>query len=98
MTYILRYAGDVFVDLDEIANYIAAESPARARSFVAALQSHAKTIASRPAAYRLRAEFGDEIRVAGYRGYMLFYRVGIGEVRILRVIHSARDLSELWFD
>ena len=98
MTHILKVSADAIADLHEIAAFIRRDNPARADSFTAELRAHARAVASHPLGYRTRAEFGMDIRVAGYRGYLLFYRVIDMEMRLLRVMHAARDLGDLTFD
>lgn len=98
MSYRLRVAADALADLQEIADFIGRDNPTRARSFVAEPRARAREVTAHPMAYRVRNEMGTGVRVTGYRGYLLFYRVSDAEVRLLRVMHGARELSGLTFD
>lgn len=49
-------------DLEAIGDYIAADNPSRAASFVRELCSQCQRIAANPPRYRLRPELGDDIR------------------------------------
>jgi toxin ParE1/3/4 len=81
-------------DLLEVALHIAADSPARALSFVADIRRHCFSIAQNPTLYRLREEYGSGVRVAIHGTYLIFYaerRKGL--VVIERVLHGARHLD-----
>jgi toxin ParE1/3/4 len=98
LTYSLVTSADALHDLAKIQAFISRDNPDRALSFVEELRRHARAVAKNPPANRVRRELGHDIRVVRYRGYLLFYRVVGSDVRLLRVEHGARDLSELSFD
>jgi len=50
------------IDLEEIADYIAADNPVRAVSFVRELRDHFEQISKAPLAYPQRSELGDSVR------------------------------------
>ena len=83
-------------DLDEIARYIATDDPDRAASFVRELRRVARSAAERPASFPARDDIRPGLRVALHGRYRLFFRDLPGEIRIERVIHSARDLRQLF--
>jgi toxin ParE1/3/4 len=49
-------------DLEAIGDYIAADNPPRAQSFIAELRTQCAAIAKAPLAYRARPELGEGIR------------------------------------
>lgn len=82
-------------DLEEIASYIAADNPQRARSFVAALRDSCARLADQPRIGRERPELGSLVRsIVVFRHYVLFYRLDTdGDAVIIRVLHGARDIA-----
>lgn len=79
-------------DLVAIALYIAEDSPDRADSFVAELEAKASQAAERPASFPARDDVSPGLRAARHGRYLLFFRETSEEVRIVRVLHGARDL------
>lgn len=82
-------------DLGEIAAFIAQDNPERAITFVEELLAKCYTFAAKPKIGRLRPELGDEVRSRTYKSYVILYRIEPDRVRILRVVHGARDLRRL---
>lgn len=85
-------------DLQAIGDHIAADSPRRARSFVAELLAKARDIGKGPMRYPLVARyetFGVRRRVHG--SYLIFYRNEPDAVVILHVLHGAYDYEPLLF-
>jgi toxin ParE1/3/4 len=85
-------------DLEELADYIAQNDPARAAQLVAALRGKCRAIAAAPMLYRAREDLAPGLRMAVYRRYLLLFRdlPGRNEVRIERVVHGARYLPRLF--
>lgn len=79
-------------DLETIADYIAADNPTRALSFVRELRVQCQRITLNPSGYRLRPELGDGIRSCAYGRYVIFFESSPDAVLIVRILHSARDL------
>lgn len=82
-------------DFESIGDYIARDNPARARSFVRELRGHCAKIADAPSVHALRSDLGKNLRCCTHGNYLIFYRVIADDVRIVRVLHSARDLHDL---
>ena len=91
-----------FGDLEEIVDYIAADSPQHARRFLGAVECAFDRIASMPRLGRVWSR--KQKRLAGirvwslpeFKHFLIFYRPIEGGVEILRVLHCARNLSELF--
>ena len=62
-------------DLEAIADYIAADNPVRALSFVRELRTQCQRITLNPPGYRLRPELGDRIRSCAH-GHHASQRTG----------------------
>ncbi len=84
------------LDLEAIANYIAADNPARALSFVRDLRAQCQRITLNPSGYRLRPELGDGIRSCAHGHYVVFFEADPDEVLVVRILHGARDLPTLF--
>ncbi len=83
-------------DLRAIGDFIAIDSPKRAVTFVKELELACRSLASENARYPLLG------RPEGYRrmpvgNYLVLYTVASTAVRIVRVIHAARDLDDIDF-
>jgi toxin ParE1/3/4 len=74
-------------DIEEIGDYIHADSPAAAGRFVAGLRERCARIADMPRAGTSRPELRAGLRSVPFRR---------DEVRIERVLHSARDIATIF--
>ncbi len=88
----LRLSPCVSGDLDQIAEYIAQDSPRHAVRMLRLLRARMKEIARNPKIYRLRPEIGAEARLAVLGNYVILFRIRQNTVRIERVVHGSRDL------
>jgi toxin ParE1/3/4 len=84
-------------DLVEIWDYIAEDSETRADDFIDRIDQKFRTLAQRPGIGRLRDELAAEVRSFPVGRYVIFYRPRSNGVEIVRVLHSARDLSADFF-
>ena len=84
-------------DLEEIADYIARDNPARAGTFVAGLEAKCRAVAAASELYPCRTDLAPGLRMAVHGRTLVLYRDLPGEdtVRIERVLHSARNLPRL---
>ncbi len=94
----LRLSPHVPGDLEEIADYIAQDSPRQAVRLLRELHALMKKIAKQPALYRLRPELGKDARLAVIGQYVILFRVRSNAVRIERVVHGSRDLLRILED
>jgi toxin ParE1/3/4 len=83
-------------DLEAIADYIAADNPGRALSFVRELRAQCQRITHNPPGYRLRPELGDGIRSCPHGHYVIFFECDPDAVLIVRILHGARDLPAVF--
>jgi toxin ParE1/3/4 len=83
-------------DLIDIGDYIARDSRANARRFVARLFEQCRRIDRAPLSYVSREDLAPGLRMAASGRYVIFFRVLDGAVRIERVLHGARDLPMLF--
>lgn len=78
-------------DLRGIALYIADDNPDRANSFVAELEARFAVVAERPLSFPARDEISPGLRSAAHGRYRILFRDLPHAVRIVRVLHAARD-------
>ena len=83
-------------DLLTIGTYIAEDNPVRAESFVDELEDTARQAAERPRSFPARDEISAGLRAAIQGRYLLLFRELDDEVRIVRVVHGARDLRAMF--
>lgn len=79
-------------DLLDIGDYIAKDSRANARRFVAKLLEQCQRIGKAPMGYVSRDDLAAGLRLAALGRYVIFFRAADGAVRIERVLHSARNM------
>ncbi|MFZ0661006.1 MAG: type II toxin-antitoxin system RelE/ParE family toxin [Candidatus Binataceae bacterium] len=90
-------------DLDSQVAYIADHQDAEtARAYLAAASETIAVIAAHPSIGRVNPYPSQDlgqmrmIRVARFISHLIFYRVELGAIEIVRVIHGARDLENLF--
>lgn len=82
-------------DLIEIGDFIALDNPDRAVSFVAEIEARMREVAERPGSFSARDELYPGLRAARHGRYLIFFLEVGDEVRVVRVLHGARDLPRL---
>ena len=83
-------------DLEAIADYIAADNPVRALSFVRELRTQCQRITLNPPGYRLRPELGDRIRSCAHGHHVIFFESNSDVVVIVRILHGAGDIPAVF--
>ena len=96
--YTLRYLPIAQIDLLEIFDYIAQDSPQRALSFVDKLDNRIGLLERQPKLGRIPRH--PKLREYGYRvliieSYLIFYKVHGQTIEIHRVVHGSRNLDHL---
>lgn len=84
-------------DLLDIVRRIRPHNPAAAIRFIKAFKSTVDLLARTPTLGRVRPGLGlsetRSWRVSGFNNYLIFYEVLPDRLRLLRVLHGARDLQ-----
>lgn len=84
-------------DLEHTADYIAANSPGYAASFVESIRDHARRLDELALRGRVVPELEDDsVRELLIGSYRLIYEVDPRSIYVLGLIHGARDLGALW--
>lgn len=87
----LRFSPLAPRDLQEIADYIAQDSPRYALRVIRRLRAGCSEIARQPQLYRLRPELAPDARIAPVGNYVILFRIRNKAVRIERIVHGGRD-------
>jgi len=95
---LLRISPRATADLLEIWSYIADDSVANADVFIDKLYETIQTLGRQPGLGRRREELAPGIQSFPYGRYILFYRVVSSAIEIVRVLHSARDIENIFDD
>lgn len=82
-------------DMEEIGDYVALDNPRRAVSFLQELRERVYQIADHPSAAPVRPTLGPGVRGLVHGNYTIFYRVLDTQIRVERVLHTARDVQDL---
>jgi toxin ParE1/3/4 len=82
-------------DLAGIAEYIAADNPCRAVTFIEELEERCIALAKAPHAPRQFPHLGADAHILPYRNYVILYRDLPREISIARILHGARDIMAL---
>lgn len=94
MAFRVVWSPRAIADLENIAAYIAADSPAYAKAVVRKIVSATRTLNRFPRSGRVVPEFDDErIRELLAYSYRIIYRVEQHEVLIAAVIHGRQSLE-----
>ena len=99
MAATLTWTETAVAQLDDIAAYIAQDSPRNAARTVQRIVAAAEGLRRFPFHGRVVPEFErDDLREVFWRKYRIIYRVAEEDVRIIAVIHGARRLTDLLSD
>jgi plasmid stabilization system protein ParE len=95
---IVRFTPGAKADLVRIADFIAADNPARALTFVDELEASCRALAEFPRRYPLVERYAEQgVRHRVHGNYLILYRVEEGAVVVLRIVHGATDYIPLLF-
>lgn len=83
-------------DIDEILMHIAADNVDAAERFNNTLEELISMIGDSPMSGRERPDLKEGMRYFPTGSYLVFYRIWAGRVAIVRVLHSARDIDEIF--
>jgi len=81
-------------DLREIGDFIAADNPLRARSFILELRDACMALAEQPLRFPQLEGFADgNYRRRVYGNYLIIYRAEESLVRVIRVVSASVNLT-----
>ena len=83
-------------DLIEIWSYIADDSVTNADAFIDKLYEAMEALGRQPGSGRQREELAPGIQSFPFGRYLIFYRALTSTVEIVRVLHGARDIENIF--
>lgn len=83
-------------DLSDIADFIARDDAARARSFVEELREACRDLGTFPRRYASFPRLGPNAHRRTHGNYVILYDVEV-EVNVVAVVHGARDIDAIDF-
>ncbi|WP_235578386.1 type II toxin-antitoxin system RelE/ParE family toxin [Pseudorhodoferax sp. Leaf267] len=86
-----------YADLADIWSYIADDSEQQADLFLDMLDVRLALLATQPEMGRERPELAPRLRAFPVKRYVVFYRPMRDGIEVLRVLHSARDVTRAKF-
>ena len=92
----LRISPRATEDLIEIWSYIADDSAANADAFIDKIYEKMEMVVRQPGSGRRRDELAQGIQSFPLGRYIIFYRVVTGAIEIVRVLHGARDIENIF--
>lgn len=84
------------LDLVEIAFRIAENNPQAADRWLDIIDEKCQLLASMPELGRKRPDLAPELRSLAVGNYVVFYRPMKDCIQVIRVLHGARDLPQLF--
>ena len=92
----LAFSPAAVSDLKEIGDYISdKDDQLAAQRFVARIKAKCVVIGNNPLIYPNKSDLMAGARMVAFDRYLIFFSVNDHEVRIERVLHSARNLPTL---
>ena len=84
------------LDLVRIALHIADENPLAADRWLDVIEEKCRLLAQMPGVGRKRDELGPGVRGLPVGDFVIFYRAFEDGIQVLRVLHGARDIPEIF--
>lgn len=91
----LMFSPKAVEDLKEIGDYIARDNPERALSFVDDIEPHRCRVAEAPITFPARENIAPGLRMAVHGKSLILYGIQSDAVRVERIVHGARQLTDL---
>jgi toxin ParE1/3/4 len=82
-------------DLVDIYDYIAEENPQAAIRVLNQIEKRCQSLCAHPKIGQQCDEISPGLRSVAEGRYLIFYRLAPGEIQVIRILHRARDVTEL---
>jgi toxin ParE1/3/4 len=92
----LLFSAQALRDLEEIGEYISPDNPEAAVRVILDIGDKAEILSEHPGIGRNRSEVRPNLRSFPCGNYILFYYPVTDGVEIVRILHGARDIQELF--
>ena len=83
-------------DVFRLWRHIAMDSPDNATSYVRKIDASFQTRATMPLSGRSRPEIREGLRSYPYDNYVVYYEPIIDGIRVIRLLHAARDVDDIF--
>ncbi|MGA2030454.1 MAG: type II toxin-antitoxin system RelE/ParE family toxin [Verrucomicrobiota bacterium] len=83
-------------DLEEIDEFISLDNPDAVARLLLSIQEKCALLSRQPQMGRSRFELSPELRGFPVGNYLIFYRPVTDGIEVIRVLHGARDIPELF--
>lgn len=87
---------DAKADLLNIWDYVYAQNPDAAERLISSILDESERLLTAPLSGKLRAELFPELRSLPHGNYVIYYMPTLYGIRVVRVIHGARDVPPLF--
>jgi len=95
---IVTITAEAEADLEQIAIYVAEQSPRSALELVRELRERCESLLDAPRGYPLVPRYEHlDIRRRPFGRFLIFYRVGTDAIEVIHILHGARDYESLLF-
>jgi len=95
---IVTITAEAEADLEQIAIYVAEQSPRSALELVRELRERCESLLDAPRGYPLVPRYEHlHIRRRPFGRFLIFYRVGTDAIEVIHILHGARDYESLLF-
>ena len=91
-----RISREARTDLEEIWAFVARDNPSAADALIDAFHARFRLLATRPLMGQARDELGEGLRSFSVGNYVVVFRAANGGIRIVRIIHAARNIEDLF--
>ncbi len=85
-------------DLGDIWFYIAVDNIAAADKLLDIIDRHFLMLAEQSMIGRLRPELAANLRSLAIERYVVFYTPSVNGIEVIRVLHGARDMAEIFHE
>ena len=83
-------------DLEEVKNYISQDNPDAAVRLILLIREKCALLAQQPGIGRDRSDILSRLRGFPVGNYVIFYQPANDGIAVVRVLHGARDIPELF--
>jgi toxin ParE1/3/4 len=83
-------------DLEEIEAFISMDNPDAAARLLLSIREKCALLSQQPQLGKSRFELWKELRGFPVGNYLIFYRPSAEGIEVIRILHGARDIPELF--
>jgi toxin ParE1/3/4 len=92
----VRFSLEASRDLEEIEGYISQDNPDAAARLILLVREKCELLSEQPGIGRDRSDVRSGLRGFPIGNYVIFYQPANDGIEVIRVLHGARDIPELF--